>query len=44
VLTPEGAQPAGKVVVMSMASIESSYAYHAAKGTPDRHTAVAYPS
>ncbi|PLW42340.1 hypothetical protein PCANC_10506 [Puccinia coronata f. sp. avenae] len=32
VLTSEGAQPAGKVVVMSMASIESSYAYHAAKG------------
>ncbi|KAI9610843.1 hypothetical protein H4Q26_008685 [Puccinia striiformis f. sp. tritici PST-130] len=32
VLTSDGAQPSGQVIVMSMPSIESSYAYHAAKG------------
>lgn len=32
VLSSDGAQPSGKALVMSMPSIESSYAYHAAKG------------
>lgn len=32
VLTLDGSQPSGKVFVMSMPSIESSYAYHIARG------------
>jgi len=32
VLTSDGERPSGKVLLMSMPSIESSYAYHVAKG------------
>jgi len=44
VLTSDGERPSGKVLLMSMPSIESSYAYHVAKGKSLHQQEHSYPS